>query len=60
MRNFQDTSETRKRSFISAFLISMTAPLIINLFKKQEIKEATVPNVSSLKTSWQKNFNEKG
>ena len=31
MRNFQDTFETRKRSFISAFLICMTVPLI-NLY----------------------------
>ena len=28
MRNFQDNSETRKRSFISVFSISMTVPLI--------------------------------
>ena len=27
MRNFQDTFETRERSFISAFSICMTAPL---------------------------------
>ena len=27
MQNFQDTFETRKRSFISAFSICMTAPL---------------------------------
>ena len=27
MRNFQDTFETRNRSFISAFLICMTVPL---------------------------------
>ena len=27
MRNFQDTYETRKRSFISAFSICMTVPL---------------------------------
>ena len=27
MRNFQDTFETRKRSFISAFSICMTVPL---------------------------------
>ena len=27
MRNFQDTFETRKPSFISAFLICMTLPL---------------------------------
>ena len=28
MRNFQDTLETRKRSFISTFSICMTVPLI--------------------------------
>ena len=28
MRNFQDTFKTRKRSFISAFSICMTVPLI--------------------------------
>ena len=28
MRNFHDTFETRKRSFISAFSICMTVPLI--------------------------------
>ena len=27
MQNFQDTSETRKPSFISAFLLCMTVPL---------------------------------
>ena len=27
MRNFQDTSKTRKRSFISAFSICMAVPL---------------------------------
>ena len=27
MKNFQDTSETRKQSFISAFSICMTVPL---------------------------------
>ena len=27
MRNFHDTLETRKRSFISAFSISITVPL---------------------------------
>ena len=27
MRNIQDTFKTRKRSFISAFLICMTVPL---------------------------------
>ena len=29
MQNFQDTFETRERSFISAFSIWMTVPLII-------------------------------
>ena len=28
MRNFRDTFETRKRSFISAFSICMTVPFI--------------------------------
>ena len=40
MRNFQDTFETRKRSFISAFSICMTVPLIKNFFikkKKQQV-----------------------
>ena len=34
MRNFQDTFETRKRSFSSAFSICMTLPLnnFLNLF----------------------------
>ena len=32
MRNFQDTFETRKRSFISAFSICMTVPLNIDGF----------------------------
>ena len=32
MRNFQDTSETRKRSFVSACSICMTVPL-----RKKEI-----------------------
>ena len=27
MQNFEDTFETRKRSFLSAFLICMTVPL---------------------------------
>ena len=30
MRNFQDTFETRKRSFISAFSICITVPLKFN------------------------------
>ena len=30
MRNFQDTFETRKRSFISVFSICMTAPLRVS------------------------------
>ena len=29
MQNFQDTLETRKGSFISAFLICMTVPLSV-------------------------------
>ena len=35
MQNFQDTFETRKRSFISAFSICMTVPLtLVNYFCK--------------------------
>ena len=30
MKNFQDTFETRKQSFISAFSIYMTVPLSAN------------------------------
>ena len=33
MRNFQDTFETQKRLFISAFSIRMTIPL--NFFKRE-------------------------
>ena len=38
MGKFQDTFETRKRSFISAFLICMTVPLsyYVELFKHRE------------------------
>ena len=36
MRNFQDTFETQKRSFISAFSICMTVPL--NLFWAPGVK----------------------
>ena len=32
MQNFEDTFETRKRSFISAFLICMTVPLKETIF----------------------------
>ena len=34
MRNFQDTFETRKRSFISAFSICMAVPLSYREFQK--------------------------
>ena len=34
MRNFQDTFETRKCSFISAFSICMTVPLRTNNHRK--------------------------
>ena len=37
MRNFQDTFETRKRSFIGAFSICMTVPLTLKpIFSKTE------------------------
>ena len=32
MQNFRDTVETRKRSFISAFSVCMTKPLILHFF----------------------------
>ena len=32
MRNFQDTYETRKRSFVNAFTICITVPLMKNFF----------------------------
>ena len=32
MRNFQDTFETRKRSFVSAFSICMTIPVKYAIF----------------------------
>ena len=34
MRNFQDTFETRKRSFISAFSIYLTVPLTSSTSRK--------------------------
>ena len=34
MRNFKDTFETPKRSFISAFIICMTVPLSVLLGRK--------------------------
>ena len=40
MRNFQDTFETRKRSFISAFLICMTVPLRSKLRNKYLIQKS--------------------
>ena len=43
MRNFQYTFETRKRSFISAFLICMTAPLTIYYVIIQKPKSARKP-----------------
>ena len=35
MRNFQDTFESCKRSFISAFLLCMTLPLIEIIFSER-------------------------
>ena len=47
MRNFQDTFETRERSFISACSICMTVPLKIieNLRLKQFILKAIYDNL---------------
>ena len=50
MRNFQDSFETRKRAFISAFSICMTVPLI----KRQvelifiSVKRDKFPHIISL------------
>ena len=51
MRNFQDTFETRKRPFISAFSICMTVPLIFhNKFALAKIQAAI--NRLHHKSSW--------
>ena len=36
MRNFQDTFKTIKRSFMSAFLISMTVPLRLSFLNPRK------------------------
>ena len=43
MRKFQDTFETRKRSFINAFSICMTVPLrwSVKLYAIMNIREKT-------------------
>ena len=38
MRNFQDTFETRKRSFISGFSVCITEPLINKWFFNCDLK----------------------
>ena len=43
MRSFQDTFETRKRSFISAFSICMTVPLTKHGLLVNQIKNALLP-----------------
>ena len=40
MQNFQDTFETRKQSFISAFAICMTVPL--KFIKDYQVEELSV------------------
>ena len=42
MRNFRDTFETRKRSFISTFSICMTVPLILVLTFLQFLTEQSL------------------
>ena len=49
MQNFQDTFETRKRSFISAFSISMTLPLrnkneeqLVNLCETKNLERQVI------------------
>ena len=46
MQNFQDTFEKRKRSFISAFSICMTVPLIADLMKNVCFDETSVPLIA--------------
>ena len=46
MRNFQDTFETRKRSFISAFSISMTVPL---KYLQNKAKQTSLPMLHTFK-----------
>ena len=58
MRNFQDTFETCKRSFIIAFSICMTVPLTNLIFR---LRFVTVPHFSlkifnKLKTSLEARF----
>ena len=50
MRNFQDTFETRKRSFISAFSIFMTVPLRrANNFMVNSSKRSFIVEIDSKK-----------
>ena len=50
MRNFHDTSETRKHSFISAFLIYMTVPLRISSVNKgsEKIEQASREEIANV------------
>ena len=54
MRNFQDTSETHKRSFISAFPICMTVPInlhsIVVLSKNKDIRKTVIKITEKFKT----------
>ena len=55
MRNFHDTSETRKHSFISAFLIYMTVPLRISSVNvgSEKIEQASREEIANvLKILW--------
>ena len=56
MRSFQETFETRNRSFISAFSISMTAPLtsiVSEVIRKPISAEIEVNyRISSNKRLW--------
>ena len=47
MRNFQDTFETRKQSFVSAFLICMTVPLnVLFIYFIQPTQICQIPHAN--------------
>ena len=52
MRNFEDTFETRKRSFICAFLICMTVPFFKCLVVKSVKCTLISFNITLLSTAY--------
>ena len=49
MRNFQDTFETRKQSFISSFLICMIVPLRLSCRRHLSYKNQSIDLLSKSK-----------